>query len=422
MGGYDKITVRSSIGRKLYEISAILEYGGRELTAALYDLAVNYGAAYYEEIDDRIYNKFIANIKKTGFSFSKFNAEKDMRSFFNSDDRQYAVNKKFLYNAWLNSKKFKDMPRCLRNSTLKCAGCGACAGASNAYKNTDADKRDAEFAFKTPGFIRRPEFKIVLPAEINDLSEAPHLEIAKLIDNTPFNIIDDSFSKLSLDRDKFRGKNYYLIKSLSDFKFYFNKHRASSEWAATAGSGEPPCESDYYKSLDFMLECNYIFAEVNIDRRAFCAERPDKSAAALFNRLNPKFKLNIFNADCALLNENKPAAALIANASNLNAATAADNFNFKCLINADGLKKRPIMPLIIINNRASKVYALFKADKQVLDIIERARIIEYIKFYEYDIKNPLSVCTHCGRVMCAPLDGLKSAPPPDMCFICSVTA
>ena len=410
MGGYDKITVRSSIGRKLYEISAILEYGGRELTAALYDLAVNYGAAYYEEIDDKIYNKFIANIKKASFSFSKFNAEKDMQSMFNSDDRQYAVNKKFLYNAWLNAKNFKDMSRCLRNSTLKCAGCGACAGASNAYKNIAADKRDCEFAVKAPGFIRRSEFKIVLPAEINYLSEAPHLEIAKLIDNAPFNIIDDSFSKLSLDRDKFHGKNYYLIESPSDLKLYFNKRRA-----------DPHRESDYYKSLDFMLECNYIFAEVNIYRRAFCAERPDKSAAALFNRFNPKFKLNIFKADCALLHENKQAAASTANVSNSNVATAAPDFDYRCLINADGLKKRPIMPLIITDNRASKIYALFKADKQVLDIIERARIIEYIKFYEYDIKNPPSVCPHCDRVMCATLDGLKSAPP-DMCFICCVTA
>lgn len=406
MGGYDKITVRSSIGRKLYEISAILEYGGREITAALYDLAVNHGAAYYEEVDDKIYNKFIANIKKTGFSFSKFSSEKDMQSVFNSDDRQYTVNKKFLYNAWLNAKNFKDMPRCLRNSTLKCAGCGACTGEFDAYKNTAADKRDAEFAAKAPGFIRRRRSKIVLPAEIYDLSEAPHLEIAKLIDNEPFDIIEDSFSKLSLDRDKFSGKNYYLIESSSDFKSYFNKRRAGAESAANSGSSAQPIdELYYYKSLDFMLECNYIFAEVNIDRRAFVAERPDKSAAALFNRFNPKFKLNIFKADCALLRENKRAA----------------DSDFKCFVNADGLKKRPIMPLIIIDNRALKVYALFKADDQVLDIIEHARIIEYIKFFEYDVKNPLSVCRQCGRVMCAPLDGIKSIPP-DMCFICSVTA
>jgi hypothetical protein len=431
MGGYDKITVRSSIGRKLYEISAILEYGGREITAALYDLAVNSGAAYYEEIDDKIYNGFIANIKKTGFSFSKFYAEKNAQSFLNSDDRQYGVNKKFLYNAWLNAKKFTDMPRCLRNSTLKCSGCGACGGLTAVYKNTDAAKRDGDFAAKIPGFTSRPKFKIIIPAEINDLSEAPHYEISKLINNAPFNIIDDSFSKLSFDRDKFCGKNYYLIESLSDFKLYINKRRAAFETAAGTGNvtgAEPPGESDYYKSLDFMLECNYIFAEVNIDRRAFAAERPDKSAAALFNRLNPKFKVKDFKADCALLHINEPAGAaakmpptLTLTSALTSASTAAGDPGFRCFVNADGLKKRPIMPLIITDNRRFKVYALFKADKQALDIINKARIIDYIKFYEYDVKNPLSACPRCGRVMCAPLAETKSAPP-DMCFICAVTA
>ena len=271
------ITARSSIGPKLYEMTAICEYGGREITRALYDLAVNAGFAYYEEIEDRAFDRFIENIKKSGFSFSEFHAEKGPDAVFNSDDREYGVTKKFLYKAWLGAKNFKDMPRCLRNSTEKCCGCGACAGETAVYKNTDTAARDKQFTARPAAPETR--IKAVVAVNISGRSELPHLKISRLVDNVPFKVIGDSLSKLSNDRDKFTGKNFYLI-----------------ETSSSAAAAVKIIKNARYRSLDFMLECNYLFVRIISGRRFMKGDNLEKNALALFNELNPKFKAAVFKS------------------------------------------------------------------------------------------------------------------------------
>ena len=390
LSGSDRITARSSIGPKLYDMTAISEYGGREITRALYDLAVNAGFAYYEEIDDRTFDRFIENIKRSGFSFSEFHAEKGPDAVFNSDDREYGVSKKFLYKAWLGAKNFKDMPRCLRNSTEKCCGCGACAGDTAVYKNIDIAARDNEFAARPAAPENR--IKAVVTVNISGGSELPHLKISRLVDNAPFKIIGDSLSKLSADRDKFTGKNFYLI-----------------ETSSSAAAAVKIIKNARYRSLDFMLECNYLFVRIVSGRRFLKGDNLEKNALALFNELNPKFKASVFKSVRNLFGSN---------------GEAAEKFDFTVCMNGDGLKKRPAMPLIVTDNIQKKLYCLLKNDKQLFSMIDEAEVIDFVKFHDYDVKNASTVCGACGRVMSEAFSAAcceGSSADSGRCFICAVS-
>ncbi len=401
-GGCEKTVVRSSIGRKLYEITAIMEYGGREITRCLYDLAINGGFVYYEDIDDKAYNRFIQSVKKAGFAFSKFYGEKDMKTVFNSDDREYGVTKIFLYKAWISAKNFKDMPRCLRNSADKCCGCGACCGETAVYKNAGAEKNDRDFNIKRDSGANKK--RSVLSVFIGDKIDIPHGLISPLMNGSPFKILEDSISKLSLNPNSFYGKNYYLIEcpegSAKPSKMPDKNKKAAGGEALTLNN---PAVNDY-KSFDFLLEYNYIFARVNFDPRFFKPGDTGKSAATLFSRLNPKFKPAKFKSDCTYFKENRRASGAA---------------GFTCLTNADGLKKRPAMPVILIDNETSSIYALFKLDKEILDIIAWAEILEYVKFYDYNVKDTQTICGKCGRVMSHTPETFKSFSS-SACFVCGL--
>lgn len=398
-GGCEKTVVRSSIGRKLYEMTAIMEYGGREITCCLYDLAVNAGFVYYEDIDDRSYNRFAQNVKKAGFAFSKFYGEKDMKTIFNSDDREYGVTKNFLYKAWISAKNFKDMPRCLRNSTVKCCGCGACEGEDSVYKNAGAEKNELNFNIKNDSGANKK--RIVIPVFTDNKTDIPHVLISPLLNGSPFKILEDSISKLSLNSNSFYGKNYYLIEcSEGPVKPSQRPDKFKKAGDNKAGSLTFPAVAGY-KSLDFLLEYNYIFARADFDPRFFKPGGPGKSAETLFARLNPKFKAAKLKSDCAYLKEKG----------------RGSGGGFTCLTNADGLKKRPAMPVILTDNETSFIYAIFKLDKEILDIVAGAEILEYVKFYEYNVKDPQTVCNKCGRVMSHTPENLKNFSSPE-CFVC----
>ena len=77
------------------------------------------------------------------------------------------------------------------------------------------------------------------------------------------------------------------------------------------------------------------------------------------------------------------------------------------------------MPVILIDNETSAIYALFKLDKEILDIIAGAEILEYVKFYDYNVKDPQTICGKCGRVMSHTPETFKSFSS-SACFVCGL--
>ncbi len=381
LNGFDKITARISIDKKAYDITSICESGGRELSCVLYDLAVNYSAVYYDDIDDKTYNRFITGVKKAGFSFSEFRAEKNISSVFNSDDRNYGVDKSFLYKAWLNAKKFKDMPRCIDS----CSGCGACGDNRFVYKTADPVKKDSEFALKISSYKRPALHKIIVPADIENSDAPPHREIYKKLNGAAFNIIDDSFSKLNLNNEKFYGKNYYLLDSTVDI--------------------QPDIK---LMPFDRINECNYIFAAVDIknDSPGGAIRLNNSTGADLFKRFNPKFKMAVHKINNSAVFKGIP--------------ELPSGEKYIIYTNADSFKKRPAAPLIIFDEFHKKLYALFKIDVDFQCVFKKVKIIEYIKFYEYNVKDKLSYCALCGRTMSVPIFFEAGRPAPENCFICDI--
>jgi|GEM_PF-7073118 len=370
LSGIDKLTVRTSVSMALYEITSIMEYGGREITGAIYETAVNDGFAFYEHVPDSVYKNFMLRIKKRGFSFSSFHAAKGPEHIFNSDDREYGVKKTFLYKAWLMAKEFKSLGRCARDGSHECAGCGACPAEDSVYKSCDILKAEKSLDAVSADKINRAA-RLVVFADTRLDGDLAHRQIIKLTGGTAFQIFEEARSKLRFDGAKFYGKNFYLIN-------------------APFIEAEKIKNKTPFKTLDFIMECNYIFAEVEFIALNTLKEKGFKIIENFFNRFNPKFKLQRIN---------RPGFE-----------------KFFIVSNSDGLKKQPNMPVIMLNNDTGKIYSLFKNSAEITDIVKTARIIEYIKFYEYNVKDQATFCASCGRVMSAAA-GRGGA---NNCFICDI--
>lgn len=397
LSGRDGVTARSSIGPELYGVSVVMEYGGREITGAVIDLAAGAGFAYYEQIGDRIFDRFMAGVKKCGFAFSRLYSEKGPDAVFNSDDRDYGIGKRFLYGAWLRARRFEDTPRCLRNGARKCLGCGACPGADSVYDWVDVAKRDASFMMPASksspaGASAVPFGRAAVAVTLPESKALPHPLIARFFGDAPFKITGDSISKLPDGREKFSGKNYYLIEAPAD--------------ALSAAASARPENVTRARSLDFISVCNYIFIRVKSSRRFLKNAASEKNALAIFGELNPKFKAVSIKAGRNLFGPDAPGAP----------------YDFTIITNGDGLKKRPALPLAISDNAAGALYCLIRADKETLAAIDEAEIIEYVTIRDYNVKDPATVCAACGRVWsgpCGAAAGPLSSADSGRCFICS---
>jgi len=188
---------------------------------------------------------------------------------------------------------------------------------------------------------------------------------------------DDALSKAGLDRKKFNGKNFFLLNA------FFTGEKDLKEMKNVVNA----------RGLDFITECNYLFFKAAIF----------KVRAGVLNKAAVE---NIFSQINA--GKCKPAPALIKGFEN----------NI-CMINSDGLKKHVNMPFIMYEPSDGYFYMIAKNMPEVLSFVEKAKILEYIKISEYNLRSPGSCCTECGRAFSAKLPEADEAGN-ENCFICGL--
>lgn len=397
--GVERLTVRLSIERAAYELTQILECGGRELTSALCEIALNYNFAYYENVPDDILKKFKQALLNDGIDISENFSEKDFSDVLPSDDRNYGVSREFLYKSWLSSKQFKDVPRCPRNGEFACQNCGACGFKNKIYKNTDLKKADKEFA----EFALDVDFNKSIKAVCDIYSSPGDSNAAKSIyelgGGRAFNIIEDAQTKLFSGRTKFLGKNFYYVSyyDLANASKKINKNCKDKELANSIGKIFY-CADNSLKNLDFLTNCNYLFSKIAFTKNIKInvnagLKEIEKQLEQIIAGLNFKAKIGRL------------------------ALPFFKNNNIICYANLDGLKKHVNMPILLFESTSRTLYSVLKICPETLDMIETAEIIEYIKAFEYNVKNPRSVCPECGRVYYTPLPELPAVENGG-CFIC----
>jgi len=380
---YERVVVRNSINSGVHEITQILEAGGREISRALYDMAVREGSAFYDGAPDKLLEKFIKSVEKYGFSFSSMRREKNESDVFASDDREYGIKKGFLYRSWLSAKKFENLEKCLRNGTVKCQGCGACENEISAYENVNAAAMDKKFASSKASFLsREPLVRVVCQAETDENFKTPFERISKKINGKTFQMADDALSKLGLGREKFYGKNFFLL------NVFFAGEKELREMKNVVNSA---------RSLDFLTECNYLFFRATLSRKIFKARPGAVNKAAVENIF---LQINA--------NKCKTAPAVIKGFEN----------NI-CALNSDGLKKHVNVPFLMYEPSGGCFYMIAKNTPEVLSSVEKVKILEYIKISEYNVKSSGSCCPDCGRVFSVKLpDASEHGDEP--CFICGL--
>ena len=379
---YERVVVRNSINPGVHEITQILEAGGRELSRALHEMTVREGFAFYDGAPDKLLEKFIKSVEKYGFSFSAMRREKNEGDVLASDDREYGIKRGFLYGAWVSAKKFENIEKCLRNGTVKCQGCGACENEISAYENINAASMDKKFASARASLLSQiPPVRVVCRAETDDGSRTPFGRISKILNGKTFQTADDAISKTGLTREKFYGKNFFLL------NVFFAGEKDINEMKDVVNT----------KSLDFLAECNYLFLRAILSKKIFKARPEGVNKAAVENVF-----LQMNAGKC------KPASAVIKGAGN----------NI-CLLNSDGLKKHVNLPFIMYDPSGGCFYMIAKNTPEVLSAVEKAKILEYIKISEYNLKSSGSCCPQCGRVFSAslPLAGEKDY---EYCFMCDL--
>jgi len=379
---YERVVVRNSISAGVHEITQILEAGGREISRALYDMTVREGFAFYDGAPDKLLEKFIKSVEKHGFSFSSMRREKKDGDVFASDDREYGIKRGFLYRAWLSAKKFENIEKCLRNGTVKCQGCGACENEISVHENINAAAMDKKFASSKASLLSRiPPVRVVCEAETDENFKIPFELISKKINGKAFQMADDAISKTGLAREKFYGKNFFLLNAFFAGEKDFEKMKSVIN----------------VRNLEFLTGCNYLFLRAILSKKIFKARPEGVNKAAvenIFSQMNA--------AKC------KPASAVIKGFEN----------NI-CVINSDGLKKHINAPFIMYEPSGGCFYMIVKNTPEVLSFVEKAKILEYIKILEYNVKLQGSCCLKCGRVYSAKLPETAEDDHAS-CFMCGL--
>ncbi len=379
---YERVVVRNSISSGVHEITQILEAGGREISRALYDMTVREGFAFYDGAPDKLLEKFIKSVEKHGFSFSTMRRDKNDGDAFASDDREYGIKRGFLYRAWLSAKKFENIEKCLRNGTVKCQGCGACENEISVHENVNAAAMDKKFALSKASLLSRiPPVRMVCEAETDEKFKIPFEILSKKINGKAFQMADDAISRTGLAREKFYGKNFFLL------NVFFTGEKDLKEMKSVIN----------VRNLDFLTGCNYLFLRAILSKKIFKARPEGVNKAAvenIFSQMNA--------AKC------KPAPAVIKGfEKNI------------CVINSDGLKKHINAPFIMYEPSGGYFYMIAKNTPEVLSFVEKAKILEYIKISEYNLRSPGSCCPDCGRVSSVKLPE-TSETGYEYCFMCGL--
>ena len=92
---------------------------------------------------------------------------------------------------------------------------------------------------------------------------------------------------------------------------------------------------------------------------------------------------------------------------------------FYVIMGENGSGKSTLLMLLkgINKLKSGEFYSVFKICPETINMLEKAEIIEYIRAFEYNVRDNKSVCAKCGRVYYMPLPE-RPDDENDGCFIC----
>lgn len=373
---FERVVFRLSIDRTQYEATQIVERGGRDVSPAILRLSDEKGFVFYDSFGEENLAAFKKYLSESGFSFDNAFREKGEGDVLPSDDREYGVTRGFLYSAWLRAKEFRETPRCAR-TRRECSGCGACESAPPGRPDRDSAKADEDFAssyaFSKDYSSRR---SVVFEHEYSADAVADYSGISKKAGGAVFEISADSFSKLGLPKDAFRGKAFYHA------------------FIVSPGDAKPSARPAGLKTLEFLDECNYVLARLSFKLKNFRDSGARKNCLEIFRAFNEK------TAPEEVAAEALPAGFFVTGSG--------------------GRKKLAGMPFITPSRREGEYFAVMKLTDENLARVRSAFVVEYIKIFEYSVKIGGSECPGCGRANSVILPAGPAEP--GKCVICRIVS